>query len=128
MPNDITITVFVGDNDRSISLAARQHSQSAYLVDYSNFEDFLNTQFCNDVTVYTSHSDLPKITDDRCVLYEILDKADVLYYSPPIKWSDCQTSLFTISNQKSLTLYFLWLINSFLCHKMQESCGLKSVQ
>lgn len=107
----MTITLFVGDSDESIAKRAKQHSSDAFLVEYSNFEDFLQTEFIEDVTVYTAHSDLPKITDDRAVLYEILNKADVLYYSPPLSWSDVGSDFFLPTDQKSLTLYFLSLIH-----------------
>lgn len=107
----MTITVFVGDSDESISSNACNHNRDAYLVDFLNFEDFLKTNFVEDVTIYTAHSDLPKITKDRAVLYEILNKADVIYYSPPRSWSDQQTDFFSVSSQKSLTLYWLLIIN-----------------
>jgi hypothetical protein len=107
----MTITVFVGDSDDSIAKKAKKHDLNAFLVDHSNFEYFLKINNCETVTVYTAHSDLPKITNDRCVLYEVLDKADVIYYFPPLKWSD-QHGEFSVTNQQSLTLYFLSLINS----------------
>lgn len=106
----MTITVFVGDSDLSISKGAKEHDRNAFLVDFSNFEDFLKTDFAENVTIYTAHSDLPKITNDRAVLYEILNKADIIYYSPPKIWSDQQTDFFSVSNQKSLTLHWLSLI------------------
>lgn len=108
----MTITIFVGDSDESISKNARKHDQSAYLVNFSNFEEFLKTDFIEDVTIYTAHSDLPKITKERAVLYEVLDKADVIYYSPPAHWADQSTDFFSITSQKSLTLYFLLLIHN----------------
>lgn len=106
----MTITVFVGDSDRTISKRAKEHDCTAYLVDFLNFEKFLKTNFVENVTVYTAQSDLPKITGDRAVLYEILNKADVIYYSPPKCWSDQQIDFFSVSNQKSLTLYWLSII------------------
>lgn len=108
----MTITVFVGDSDESISEHAINYDQNAYLVDFSNFEKFLKTNFVENIAIYTAHSDLPKITNDRAVLYEILNKADIIYYSPPKVWSDQQTDFFSVTNQKSLTLFWLSLINS----------------
>lgn len=108
----MTITIFVGDSDESISKNARKHDQSAYLVDFSNFEEFLKTNFVKDVTIYTAHSDLPKITKERAVLYEVLNKADIIYYSPPEHWADQSTDFFSVTSQKSLTLYFLSLIGA----------------
>jgi len=107
----MTITVFVGDSDDSIAKKAKAHDTNAYLVDHSNFENFLKINNNDAVTVYTAHSDLPKITNDRCVLYEVLNKADIIYYFPPLTWSD-QREAFSVSNQRSLTLYFLSLINA----------------
>ena len=106
----MSISIFVGDVDDSVALKAKQHDPNAYLVDHSNFEKFLKTDFQEPVTVYTSHGDLPKNTKDRCVFYEVLNKADIIYYSPPKNWSDMHDE-FMITNQKSLTLYFLLLIN-----------------
>lgn len=108
----MTITVFVGDNDDSIANLAKQHSPDAFLVEHSNFEKFLTSKFAEDVTVYTAHSDLPKITSDRAVLYEILNKADIIYYSPPEVWYDSDRDFFSETCQKSLTLFFLSIINN----------------
>jgi len=107
----MTITVYVGDNDESIAVLARQNSPDAFLVEHLNFEQFLKTNKKN-ITVYTSLSDLPKITNDRAVLYEILNKADVIYYAPPKKWSDQETDFFSNTSKQSLTLFFLFLINN----------------
>lgn len=108
----MTITVFVGDSDQSIADRAKKHSADAFLVDYLNFEEFLKTDYKQNITIYTAHSDLPKITKDRAVLYEILNKADVIYYSPPSTWSDSSRDFFSETSQQSLTLFFLSLINS----------------
>jgi hypothetical protein len=108
----MTITVFVGDSDGSIVQAAQKHNANAYLVDHKNYQKFLDTTFHHDVTVYTAHSDLPKITNDRAVLYEILNKADIIHYAPPKSWSDQATDTYCHTSQQSLTLYFLLLINS----------------
>ena len=108
----MTITVFVGDSDDSIAIKAKEYDPAAYLVDYSNFEYFLKFDSTANITVYTAHSDLPKITNDRAVLYEVLKKADVIYYAPPLYWSDQSTDFFSVTSQKSLTLYFLSIINS----------------
>ena len=107
----MTITVFVGDSDQLIADRARQHSPDAFLIDYLNFEKFLSYDTTKNITIYTAHSDLPKITNDRCVLYEILNKADVIYYSPPDRWADSDRDFFSETNQQSLTLFFLSIIN-----------------
>lgn len=108
----MTITVFVGDSNDAIAVQARAHSADAYLLDHSNFKKFLKTNFVEDVTIYTAHSDLPKITSDRAVLYEVLNKADVIYYFPPAIWSDQRTDFFSVTNQKSLTLYWLSILHN----------------
>jgi hypothetical protein len=108
----MTITVFVGDSDEFIAQAAQKHNANAYLVDHKNYQRFLDTTFHHDVTVYTAHSDLPKITKNRAVLYEILNKADIIHYAPPKSWSDQATDTYRHTSQQSLTLYFLSLTNS----------------
>jgi hypothetical protein len=109
----MTITVFVGDSDSSISQAAKKYDANAYLVDHKNYQKFLDTDFQQNVTVYTAQSDLPNITSDRAILYEILNKADIIHYSPPKKWADQTTDTYNhTTTQQSLTLYFLFLINS----------------
>jgi hypothetical protein len=109
--NSMTITVFVGDSDDSIAIRAKKHTADAFLVEHSNFEEFLSSEFSGNVTVYTAHSDLPKITKNRAVLYEVLNKADIIYYSPPVSWSDSDRDFFSETNQQSLTLFFLSIIN-----------------
>ena len=108
----MTITIFVGDSDESIAQAAQKHNANAYLVDHKNYQRFLDTTFHHDVTVYTAQSDLPDITSDRAILYEILNKADIIHYSPPKKWADQTTDTYRHTFQQSLTLYFLFLIDS----------------
>jgi len=107
----MTITVFAGDSDQSIADRAKQHSPDAFLIDHSNFEKFLNSSSIENIIIYTAHSDLPKITKNRCVLYEVLNKADIIYYSPPQVWSDSNRDFFSASDQQSLTLFFLSIIN-----------------
>ena len=104
------ITVFVGDVDSKVADAALAFDSAAYFLNKKNFQQFLNLEKATSATVYTSHGDLPKITDDRAVLYEVLQKADTIYYIEPSQWSDYD-SKFQITNQKLLTEYFLHLVN-----------------
>lgn len=104
----MSITLFVGDCDSTVAEQATEFDSSAYLVDFSNYKKFLE-QDNLDVTAYTSAADLPKITKTECVFYEVLKKADVIYYCPPATWSD-HTDEFTLQNLQQLTEYFLYLL------------------
>jgi hypothetical protein len=105
----MTITLFVGDCTGDLANAAKKFSRDAYMLESANVENFLNS---NDVTctVYTSFADLPKISMDRAVFYEVLKKADKIYYAPPTVWSD-YTPGFSLQNQQRITEYFLYLVN-----------------
>jgi hypothetical protein len=114
MEHAMTITVFVGDNDPGLATVAQKTDPKAFLVDHKNYKKFLSGHDSNDVTVYTSFSDLPKITARDAVLFEILKKADVVFYCPPAKWSDYSDDFSWNSNQ-AITEYFLYhakLINN----------------
>jgi hypothetical protein len=105
----MTITLFVGDCTEDLSVAAKEFDKTAYLLDFSNFDQYLKLPN-NTVTVYTSASDLPKISNNRSVFYEVLQKADKIYYRPPRQWSD-YTPEFSLHSQQQLTEYFLYLVN-----------------
>ena len=105
----MAINLFIGDSDYNLSFEAKKFSKDAYLVDFSNFENFLSSTF-DEVTVYTSMGDLPRISQTRCVFYEIIKKADKIYYCPPKRWSDFSNE-FTLHCGKTMTEYFLYLIN-----------------
>jgi hypothetical protein len=105
----MSITLFVGDCTEELSILAKEFDSSAYLVDFSNFNQYLKLSN-GSITVYTSAADLPKISKDRAVFYEILQKADKIYYRPPTQWSDYDPE-FSLQNQQQITEYFLYLIN-----------------
>lgn len=107
----MAITVYVGDNDESLAINAKTHNTSAYLVHKKNYKEFLLYDSIDDITIFTSLTDLPKINNDICILYEILQKADRIVYSPPLNWSDSNDE-FNLSSQKMLVEYFLTLINN----------------
>jgi hypothetical protein len=110
----MTITVFVGDNNSELATTARKTDPSAFLIEHRNYKKFLSTNYATDITVYTAFSDLPKITPNDAVLFEILKKADVVFYCPPAKWSDHSDEFGWNSNQ-AITEYFLYhakLINN----------------
>jgi hypothetical protein len=123
MEHAMTITVFVGDNDPGLATVAQKTDPKAFLVDHKNYKKFLSGHDSNDVTVYTSFSDLPKITARDAVLFEILKKADVVFYCPPAKWSDhCDD--FSWNSNQTITEYFLYhakLINNNV-HGLDLTC------
>lgn len=107
----MTINVFVGDNDQSLVKHATSFDPTAFLITTKNYELFLNTKHTSDITVYTSFSDLPKIDSNNAPLFEILDKADYIFYRPPVTWSD-DFGKFDWNSSKRITEWFLYCINS----------------
>lgn len=106
----MAITVYVGDNGEYLATHAKKYNSGAYLVHKRNYKEFLLYNSSTDITIFTSLVDLPKIDDDTSVLYEILQKADSIVYSPPPKWSD-DNDEFNLSSQRMLVMYYLVLIN-----------------
>lgn len=104
----MTITLFVGDCTEGLAEHAKAFDNLAYLVDSSNYKNFLaHAQL--DSTVYTSAADLPKITKTECAFFQVLQKADKIYYCPPAIWSDHQDE-FSLQNIQQITEYFLYLL------------------
>jgi len=106
----MAITLFVGDCTEDLATQAKDFDSSAYLVDFSNYQKFLD-QTNHTLTAYTSAADLPKMSQNEAVFYQVLQKADQIYYCPPTTWSD-HTDEFSLQNMKQLTEYFLYLIHS----------------
>lgn len=77
------IVIYFGDNDASIADQAKKKTVDAFLVDFSNYKEFLLSN--NDCVCYTSLADLPKNVE---IAVSILAKADKIIYCPPEKWSD----------------------------------------
>jgi hypothetical protein len=121
----MTITLFVGDNDNALAEAAQKINPMAWLIDHNNYKNFLLTKYNKDITVYTSFSDLPKITSTNAVFFEVLKKADVIFYCPPLKWSD-HSDVFVWENNRTITEYFLYHIN--LVKNNVQGLDLKSYQ
>lgn len=71
------LTVFIGNNDIELSTIAKQHTESAYLIDHSNY-----TQQ-HSGTCYTSIADLPGLAE----FASILRQADEIIYYPSKKWT-----------------------------------------
>jgi len=117
----MAIHLFVGDNDRQLSIEAKKFSKSAYVINFSNFENFLSLSSDDDIVVYTSSANLPEVLSisgqlpdqDCCVFFEVLKKADKIYYRPPAKWSD-HSDDFSLEMHcaKTITDYFLYIINT----------------
>ena len=105
------ITIFVGDNDEGLAKSAQSVDPSAFLIGHNNYKKFLATEYENDITAYTSFSDLPPITADRAVFFEVLKKADQIHYKPPGKWSD-HLDTFSWNTNQSITEYFLCQVQS----------------
>lgn len=80
-----TLTIFVGDTDESLSVTAQLHDSSAILLDFTNYQKFINSILEKDTSVYTSLGDLPK---DLKIVFDILNLADQIIYCPPQTWSD----------------------------------------
>jgi len=71
------LTLIVGNNDSDLSTIAKQHTESAYLIDFSNHtQQHLGT-------CYTSIADLPGLAEFASVLRQ----ADIIIYHPPKNWS-----------------------------------------
>lgn len=79
------LTLIVGNNDSELSTIAKQHSDSAYLVDFSNY-----TQQ-HSGTCYTSIADLPGLAEFASVLRQ----ADTIIYHPPKKWTSAEMKNWT---------------------------------
>ena len=102
----MTITLFVGDNNQKLADIAGQHDPAAFLITHDNYKIFLLTEYSKDITAYTSFSDLPKITATDAVFFEVLKKADNIFYCPPLKWSD-HSNNFVWNKNQTITEYFL---------------------
>lgn len=106
----MTITLFVGDNNYSLAKQAQTKDPTAFLIEFGNYKKFLTTDYTDDITVYTSFSDLPKISSTDAVFFEVLKKADNIFYCPPLRWSDYSDTFSWNSNQV-VTEYFLYHVN-----------------
>jgi hypothetical protein len=82
----MTINLYIGDINTELADKAGSVDPRAFLIDHSNYAEFLNTPSDN-VTVYTSLADLPKPSENNNVIYDLLDLADNIYYCPPVAWS-----------------------------------------
>ena len=121
----MTINLFVGDNNVGLAEEAQKKDPTAFLIEFENYKEFLATNYTNNITTYTSFSDLPKITLNQAVFFEVLKKADNIFYCPPEKWSDYSDE-FAWENNQLITEYFLYHIN--LIKKNVQGLDLTSYQ
>lgn len=85
---DFKLTLFVGDVDESLSLAALSKDPEAFLISHNNVEFFLAGTLERNTTVYTALGDLPKDLD---IFIELCMSSDEIVYCPPDIWSDHKT-------------------------------------
>jgi len=90
----MTINIYIGDTGKELAVATTAVDPTAFLIDHSNYKEFLDKP-ANDVTIYTSLGDLPKIPTEKSEIskysnafYNLLDLADNIFYCPPAVWSD----------------------------------------
>lgn len=76
--------IFVGDVDEQLSVEAKKHDASAWLMTDKNYHAFVDA-IEQQVTVYTSLGDLTK---DISQVIDILCCANTVIYCPPTEWSD----------------------------------------
>ena len=102
----MTITLFVGDNNSELASTAKEYSSDAFLIHTRNYQEFFKTPHKKNITVYSSLSDLPN-SNSHAILYEIMLKADDIFYCPPKIWSD-HSSQFQWHTQQKTTEYYLY--------------------
>jgi len=78
-------TIFFGDTDNTLSVAAQKFDTDAFLVNADNIKQVIDTNLTHDVTIYTSLGNLPK---EMAIVFQLLEQADEIFYCPPSIWSD----------------------------------------
>jgi hypothetical protein len=102
----MTTNLYFGGTNSELANTAQAVDPQAFLIDHSNYIEFLNSPPDN-ATVYTSLGDLPKISKDTFVIYQLLDLADKIYYVPTDSWKHkedqiyVESILFSIKQQKN---------------------------
>lgn len=104
------LTVFVGSVDEATANQAKNFNDTAFLVDFNNCEDFLNSKLEQDTTVYTSLGDLP---GDLHSVWKLLTLADSVVYCPTDSWNDSRKlDVFDpTSSVQGLTEHLLMLLH-----------------
>lgn len=121
----MTIQIYVGDTNKELGMLARSYSPTAFIIDFSNYKEFLITDYTVDVVAFTALGDLPK---DLEIFYNILLKADEIIYAPPDRWSDDQVlnNADPTTCVQGLTENMLLLISDQRVIKNIELCYLKT--
>jgi hypothetical protein len=117
------VTLFVGDTDQSLSTVAKKHDPDAFLINHSNYKEFLTTKTTQAITIYTSLGDLPKNLE---VFFNIAMTTTKIVYVPPDKWSDNQPidSTNPTACVQGLTEHILLLISNYRPVENLEMCYL----
>lgn len=100
------INLFIGDCGYHIAVSAKKYDAGAFLVDFSNYKKILEDNH-QDITIYTSLGDLPKIDKYGSVLWKLILKSDKIFYCPPVHWSDHNDGFSWVS-QQVLTEYYVY--------------------
>lgn len=79
--------IFIGDVSSHTADLAQCRDANAFLIDYNNCDDFLNSTLEHNTVVYTSLGDLPK---NLTTAWTLLCYADTVVYCPVDTWSDQQ--------------------------------------
>lgn len=119
----MTIRVYVGDTDLGLAKVALGDNPTAFLINRSNYKEFLTTEYSADVVAFTALGDLPK---DLEIFYNILLKSDEIVYAPPEHWSDNQslTNVDPTTTTQGLTENLLLCVSNYRPVKNIEHCYL----
>ena len=83
----MTINLYIGDTVIELAEKAISADPKAFLIDHSNYAEFLSNPPTEGATIYTSLGDLPKVFENSNVVHALFDLADNIYYYPPKIWS-----------------------------------------
>jgi hypothetical protein len=94
----MSLVLYVGNNDESVAIEAKNRDQFAYLIDHSNYTQE-HTGTC-----YTSIADLPGLTE----FAELLRRSnEIVYVTPQSQWSDYLTNQKNQKSAKEWTEHYL---------------------
>ena len=106
----MAINLFVGDNNSYLAKIAQKINSAAFLIQDSNYKIFLSTDYTEDITVYTSLLNFSKTEWTKSIFFEILKKADNIFYCPPDTWRN-HFIKFSWNHARETTEYFLYHTN-----------------
>jgi hypothetical protein len=121
----MSVRIYVGDVTQELAKSAKSYNPTAFLIDHSNYKEFLTTEYSSDIVVFTALGDLPK---DLEIFYNILLKADEIVYFPPNHWSGNQvlTNVDPTMSIQGLTENILLIISNHRPVENIEVCYLKN--